>query len=241
MVVAEVPLWVVHSNANSPGSSKNPEPNNNSNNGTKNGKASESLLLLDGTSSSSSSSSAGLQKAAIYSIAVYGNRFATGGGDGTVRIWNAKALFPKPKSAITSRYKKPERVVSSDENEDIVMGNTLATNAANKTYESSGESSQDDESISPNSPDSQFNNNNNDNNDNDNNNKRHNSIRCLTILDPTFIYWREPNRLPKYHTARIEYTLLICQHKKMTNPFAMWPTVPIRYVFPRDPRDVLCQ
>ncbi len=156
MVVAEVPLWVVHSNANAPGS-KNGEQIGDA----KNSKASESLLLLDGTTTTSTTktTNGGLQKAAIYSIDVYGNRFATGGGDGTVRIWNAKALFPKPKSFIQSRYKRP--VVSSDENE-TTLGNTLATTAAaNKTYESSGESSQD-ESIPPSSPDSYNANNGND-------------------------------------------------------------------------------
>ncbi len=140
MVVAEVPLWVVHSNANAPGSNKNGEQ-------AKNGKANQSLLLLDG-----STTNGGLQKAAIYSVDVHGNRFATGGGDGTVRIWNAGALFPKPKSYIKNKYKRVG-VVSDEDANETTLGNTLATATANKTYDSSGESSLD-ETIPPSSPDS---------------------------------------------------------------------------------------
>ena len=103
MVVAEVPLWVVHSNANTPGA-KNQKAapaaassNGNSNGTTSGTKASDSLLLLDG-SAANANASGSLQKAAIYSVDVHGSRFATGGGDGTVRIWNVGALFPKPKT-----------------------------------------------------------------------------------------------------------------------------------------------
>ena len=152
MVVAEVPLWVVHSNANTPGA-KNQKAapaaassNGNSNGTTSGTKASDSLLLLDG-SAANANASGSLQKAAIYSVDVHGSRFATGGGDGTVRIWNVGALFPKPKTLIKSNYKRPtaaavDGVVDAN-NATISTLSTAAT--AGNTYESSGESSQDDE------------------------------------------------------------------------------------------------
>ena len=164
MVVAEVPLWVVHSNVNTPSSGAK---NHNKEEGTSSeGKvdsdsgpaaaagqtseerASESLLLLDGGPSAGGS----LQKAAIYSVDVHGDRFATGGGDGTIRIWNARALFPKPKALIKNRYRRvgggsSEGPAADANNNTIASSNTINTNAtasANNNYESSGESSQDE-------------------------------------------------------------------------------------------------
>mmetsp|Transcript_15709 Transcript_15709/g.36320 ORF Transcript_15709/g.36320 Transcript_15709/m.36320 type:complete len:1325 (-) Transcript_15709:213-4187(-) len=164
MVVAEVPLWVVHSNANAPSSGAK---NHNKGEGTASTgrlgsysgpgaaagqtseeRASKSLLLLDGGPAAGGS----LQKAAIYSVDVHGNRFATGGGDGTIRIWNARALFPKPKLLIKNRYRRvggdPSVGPAGDANNTTIAStNTLGTNAtasANNNYESSGESSQDE-------------------------------------------------------------------------------------------------
>ena len=148
MVVAEVPLWVVHSNANTPAAKKgasDDQENATATNGAT-GRASESLSLLDGSTNSTN----GLQKAAIYSVDVHGNRFATGGGDGTVRIWNVGALFQKPKSMIKNKYRRPQ--ASGDANNATI--NTLTTAATSgNTYESSGESSQEEISP-PSSPDS---------------------------------------------------------------------------------------
>ena len=103
MVVAEVPLWVVHSNSNAPSSLKGngnaaaaaasaasaKHHQNNANgsdapNGTT--RASESLRLLttmgggsNSAANSSGSNGAALQRAAIYGIDVHGSKFATGG------------------------------------------------------------------------------------------------------------------------------------------------------------------
>jgi protein HIRA/HIR1 len=142
MVVAEVPLWVVHSNASTPSggasAAKNPKGGGGGPASTEAttaiqdhtasaaARASESLLLLDG----SAASGGGLQKAAIYSVDVHGSRFATGGGDGTVRIWNAGALFPKPKTLIKSHYR---RVVGIDTNTNTNNNNNTNTNNNNDT------------------------------------------------------------------------------------------------------------
>eukprot|EP00536_Pseudo-nitzschia_multiseries_P012347 jgi/Psemu1/260493/estExt_Genewise1Plus.C_4670022 len=87
----------------------------------------------------------GLQRAAIYSIDFHGTKFATGGGDGTVRIWNAGALFPKPKSMIKSQYRRRE------------PGAALLTATANATATATATTG----SSPPASPESNHNNNNN--------------------------------------------------------------------------------
>jgi protein HIRA/HIR1 len=118
MVVAEIPLWVVHSdnatNNNVPAS--NPTNSHPDETTHKAQRAKESLALLEGLG--------GTQKCAIYSVDVHpnGNKFATAGGDGKVRIWNAGALFPT-KSSRPAKY--------------VAGGN----------YESSGESSTAEDSI----------------------------------------------------------------------------------------------
>lgn len=110
MVVAEVPLWVIHNNNN-----------NNSNSGgthttTPTPAAADHLLttarhslnfLLPGSSSSSRNSrdtttaARSHKKCAVYGIDVHpqGHIFATAGGDGTVRLWNVAALFPTAAAA----------------------------------------------------------------------------------------------------------------------------------------------
>jgi protein HIRA/HIR1 len=105
MVLAELPLWVVHSTSSASGA-----------NGilSSSGAAGAAAVKGDGISSSFANSSSsnlerardslsllaegldgGIQKCAIYSIDIHpsGQKFATGGGDGTVRIWNSSALF----------------------------------------------------------------------------------------------------------------------------------------------------
>ncbi|KAG7349717.1 YD repeat protein [Nitzschia inconspicua] len=151
MVVAEVPLWVVHSNAPGPAqgatakaaaaeiANAGPDTSNTDASAAQREmqqRAMESLTLLDGTTRSGS-----VQKAAIYSVDVHGNKFATGGGDGTVRIWNLGALFPKPKSMIHSQYHKigPSTVTDNE-----------ATLSTQNNYESSGESSMEEIALSHN-------------------------------------------------------------------------------------------
>jgi protein HIRA/HIR1 len=115
MVVAEVPLWVVHSTATTNGmlsSSATPKTESTEHHMER---AQDSLSLLEGLGGTT-------QKVAIYSIDIHpnGTKFATGGGDGTVRLWNSSALFRQhPQKA--AEYK------------------------AGGTYESSGESSVDDQ------------------------------------------------------------------------------------------------
>lgn len=89
MVVAEVPLWVVHSTSASGAEGISSQTNDAL--GGSISRASESLSLLENLGGSSNA------KAAIYSIDTHpdGTRFATGGGDGAVRIWNSASLFAK--------------------------------------------------------------------------------------------------------------------------------------------------
>ena len=97
MVVAEVPLWVVHSSDVSHGgllSGQTPSKDSKAEHNL--ARARDSLSLLEGAG--------GTQKSAIYSLDVHPTemKFATGGGDGTVRLWSANALFrsaAKPKSS----------------------------------------------------------------------------------------------------------------------------------------------
>eukprot|EP00934_Nitzschia_sp_Nitz4_P006671 Nitzschia sp. Nitz4//scaffold11_size288233//211357//214878//NITZ4_000801-RA/size288233-processed-gene-0.182-mRNA-1//1//CDS//3329534155//6661//frame0 len=123
MVVSEVPLWVVHSTVSSTGGTTGAVESAVSGhlevtgNGTSDAasspsqqRAAESLTLLEGLG--------GTHKCAIYGMDIHpdGHIFATGGGDGTVRVWNAAALFRvSPKSSYSEAG----------------------------AYESSGESSQD--------------------------------------------------------------------------------------------------
>lgn len=94
MVVAEVPMWVAHSSVTTgagPNGTMAVSAGKAMFDDQKEERASESLALLEGLG--------GTQKCAIYSIDMHpdGQKFATGGGDGTVRLWNAGALFQKAK------------------------------------------------------------------------------------------------------------------------------------------------
>lgn len=140
MVVAEVPMWVVHSSESVSGQASTSANNNSlslalSTNGGKSDdrneqRAMESLKLLEGLG--------GTQKCAIYSLDVHpkGHKFATGGGDGTVRIWNAGALFAQqqqPKGSNNAKATLHTKVKSARYKEG-------------GAYESSGESSGAEES-----------------------------------------------------------------------------------------------
>ena len=85
MVVAEIPLWLVHSSG-----SKISDPNVTPTDDAQTLRARESLTLLETVGG-------GAKKCAIYSVDVHpeGIKFATGGGDGAVRIWSTSALFAK--------------------------------------------------------------------------------------------------------------------------------------------------
>ena len=96
MVVAEVPLWVAHSTA--AGGADGISSKNASDDAASVGpvsRATGSLSLLENVGGKGSG------KAAIYSIDVHpdGARFATGGGDGAVKIWNSSSLFAKSRGA----------------------------------------------------------------------------------------------------------------------------------------------
>ena len=108
MVVAEIPLWLVHASGGESGGANgilNPNggdafpeavdgaANGNINNNSNNVDTAQSSLSLLRNSGRG-------KKCAIYSIDVNptGTRIATCGGDGTVRLWNASALFSRKRS-----------------------------------------------------------------------------------------------------------------------------------------------
>ena len=134
MVVVELPLWVAHSSE-----SVNQSTTDHTQKQDKEEKrASESLDLLEGLG--------GKQKCAIYSIDVHpeGKKFATGGGDGTVRIWNTGALFSAAKTK--SRYKDGGAFESSGESsaDDTSHGATTAADEGSASESSVGGAGEED-------------------------------------------------------------------------------------------------
>jgi protein HIRA/HIR1 len=125
MVVAEVPLWVLHSNNASEAvatqSSAAAEPADEESKGIH--RAKQSLALLQNTGKS--------RKCAIYSIDVHGNRFATAGGDGCVRLWSVSALFaPKQKGGKFSEEGAYVSTSSSSAGEDESEEDSSVANAS---------------------------------------------------------------------------------------------------------------
>mmetsp|Transcript_13531 Transcript_13531/g.15045 ORF Transcript_13531/g.15045 Transcript_13531/m.15045 type:complete len:1161 (-) Transcript_13531:724-4206(-) len=108
MVVAEVPLWVVHAG----GGSSSVESGTNKNHGVRIARAQESLCLLENISG-------GSKRCAIYAIDMHrdGSKFATGGGDGTVRIWSSTALFAKYRGSFVSggNYESSDSSAAAEE------------------------------------------------------------------------------------------------------------------------------
>ena len=119
MVIAEIPLWVSHSNNDGPDDWMHPLSQG------KNGAVRAAQQALHSYYSNESRT----KKCAIYSIDVHGSLFCTAGGDGTVRMWNVHALFQKQKAkmahfdAVTGRYVSSESSSSNSsaqEEEDSV-------------------------------------------------------------------------------------------------------------------------
>lgn len=144
MVRAEIPLWVAHSSVSptTTGSATTAPKDENVE------RAAESLALLEGLG--------GTQKCAIYSIDMHpnGQKFATGGGDGTVRLWNAGALFQSTRKKGSSKYEgghfvsSGESSVGEDEDEDsAASGNGMASVEGDKNNNSSSASSSDEEDV----------------------------------------------------------------------------------------------
>lgn len=94
MVVAEIPLWVIHGSTTDIESTKR--------------SSSHHQHHLDLWTRKS-------KKSAIYSIDAHGTKFATAGGDGTVKIWNTNALFA---SSGSSRFDDKGNFVSSSSSDD---------------------------------------------------------------------------------------------------------------------------
>ena len=115
MVVAEVPLWVVHSSGLGGSNIVLASDGANANSAVTKSKedtlerAQDSLSLLEGLG--------GTQRCAIYSVDVHpsGAKFATGGGDGKVRIWNCGALFCEKSVGKSSKYVSAGQYESSGE------------------------------------------------------------------------------------------------------------------------------
>ncbi|CAJ1944409.1 unnamed protein product [Cylindrotheca closterium] len=142
MVVAEVPLWVVHSN-NASAYEKSKKPSNdgpNSASANHSGsdhhhqqRAKDSLALLEGLG--------GASKASIYSVDIHpdGTKFATGGGDGKVRLWNSSALFAPAKSKYSKggNYESSGESSFEDNDNNGAAGNDIQSKDGNNSSSSS--------------------------------------------------------------------------------------------------------
>lgn len=119
MVVAEVPLWVVHG-----GNSTEDEETN---------KAKHSLSLYRGR-----------QKCAIYGLDVHPPLLATAGGDGTVRIWNTNALF-QGESSSGSKTKKKKKSKSAHFTEQGTYVSSSSSGASSGEDDDNDDNHEDDE------------------------------------------------------------------------------------------------
>jgi protein HIRA/HIR1 len=113
MVVAEVPLWVVHASE----STARIDPNTGGPASVSTtSRAQDSLSLFE-------TAGGGAKKCAIYGVDMHpeGTKFATGGGDGTVRIWSTAALFAKHRGVFAEGgvYESSDSAPSDD---DVMMG-----------------------------------------------------------------------------------------------------------------------
>ncbi|CAB9497994.1 Protein HIR1 [Seminavis robusta] len=140
MVVAEIPLWLVHAaEAGGAGGIGNPgddDPFHN-NDQSEETKAQTSLSLLQ--------SSGRGKKCAIYGVDINpdGNRIATCGGDGTVRIWSLSGLFSRKRSrfADDGNYASSEASAAgeSSSSDDADEDNNNNNNPENGKKSANGE------------------------------------------------------------------------------------------------------
>jgi len=164
-----VPLWVAHENDGpaNPSNANAGESTTGSYNGISSTskqqkseltRAKQSLLLLEepGAQSATSASAATqptpsvlTKKCAMYSIDFHpsGSRFATGGGDGKVRLWNSNELFRMHSSASTTRSKAASpTTLASNKEAVLAFGNQSRYSDDGKYF--SGSSSGGEESSS---------------------------------------------------------------------------------------------
>jgi hypothetical protein len=160
MVIAEVPLWVIHDTAENSSVHHPPcktDTNPNDNNIDVTTDFHRAIQTLESfaaptpieNSTTSTGSTAGSnnnkkKKCAIYSIDIHpdGTKFATAGGDGTVRIWNIQALF-------TNQYYHDDSTHDDDEDGiahyDDETGAYISTDYDSSISSSSNESDDDDD------------------------------------------------------------------------------------------------
>lgn len=158
MVVAEIPLWLVHASGGTGGANGMLNPSSGSSDafpeapGTADETAQTSLSLLQNSGRG--------KKCAIYSVDINsaGTRIATCGGDGTVRLWSASALFSKKRSRFgdDGQYESSEASAEEDEenspsdsdaDEDATKTSGNNANANDNAYDDS--KARDDEGVSP--------------------------------------------------------------------------------------------
>jgi protein HIRA/HIR1 len=147
MVLAEVPLWVSHGNATASTNGNGvrtlsemgfAEPSNPTLRSTAaSGDQSSAKLAL-----SLLSSTRGMGRAPMYSIDVHpdGTRFASAGGDGTVKIWSMSCLFGGKFSRGEEKRRKRADVASSRFLQD---GNYVSSNTENYLDDSSSSSGEE--------------------------------------------------------------------------------------------------